>query len=238
MVRLPAVQLGIGRLRHPIGVAVVGLDARVAGSVPGGGPGRHCRLAAARSTAGEQTGLRRQVWLTGDFEGAPFINDLSPGATLYFLDDDARLPRQFFSARWQGYWYVPSSQIVTLHVDADDYAAIWIDGELRFARSTFAARGIRLDAGVHELRIDYQQYGGTLQLSLRVARAGAYPRPLRTEQLFPDPPEPAMLQLVAVSGWLRAVVPLTWAAGALALGFVALWACPGFVDRLTLGITS
>ena len=170
----------------------------------------------------EQTGLRRQVWLTGDFEGAPFINDLSPGATLDFLDDDARLPRRFFSARWQGYWYVPSSQIVTLHVDADDYAAIWIDGELRFARSTFAARGIRLDAGVHELRIDYQQYGGTLQLSLRVARAGAYPRPLRTEQLFPDPPEPAMLQLMAVSGWLRAVVPLTWAAGALALGFVAL----------------
>ena len=66
----------------------------------------------------EQTGLRRQVWLTGDFEGAPFINDLSPGATLDFLDDDARLPRRFFSARWQGYWYVPSSQIVTLHVDA------------------------------------------------------------------------------------------------------------------------
>ena len=170
----------------------------------------------------EQTGLRRQVWLTGDFEGAPFINDLSPGATLDFLDDDPRLPRRFFSARWQGYWYVPSSQIVTLHVDADDYAAIWIDGELRFARSTFAARGIRLDAGVHELRIDYQQYGGALQLSLQVARAGAYPRPLRTEQLFPDPPEPAMLELVVVSGWLRAVVPLTWAAGALALGFVAL----------------
>ena len=42
----------------------------------------------------EQTGLRRQVWLTGDFEGAPFINDLSPGATLDFLDDDARLPRR------------------------------------------------------------------------------------------------------------------------------------------------
>ena len=170
----------------------------------------------------EQTGLRRQVWLTGDFQGVPFINDVSPGATLDFLDDDPRLPRRSFSARWEGSWYVPSSQFVILHVEADDYADVWIDGELRFARSIAAARGIRLDAGVHELRIDYQQYGGALQLSLQVARAGAYPRPLRTEQLFPDPPEPAMLELVAVSGWLRAVVPLTWAAGALALGFVAL----------------
>ena len=170
----------------------------------------------------EQTGLRRQVWLTGDFQGVPFINDVSPGATLDFLDDDPRLPRRSFSARWEGFWYVPSSQSVILHVEADDYADVWIDGELRFARSIAAARGIRLEAGVHELRIDYQQYGGALQLALRVARAGAYPRPLRTEQLFPDPPEPAMLQLVAVIGWLRAVVPLTWAAGALALGFVAL----------------
>ena len=101
----------------------------------------------------EQTRLRRRVWLTGDFEGAPFINDLSPGVILDFLDDDARLPRRFFSSPWQGYWHVPSSQIVTLHVDADHYADIWIDGELRFARSTAAARGIRLDAGVHELRI-------------------------------------------------------------------------------------
>ena len=74
----------------------------------------------------EQTGLRRQVWLTGDFQGVPFINDVSQGATLDFLEDDPRLPREFFSARWTGYWYVPSSQFVVLHVGADDYADIWI----------------------------------------------------------------------------------------------------------------
>ena len=170
----------------------------------------------------EQTGLRRQVWLTSDFEGAPFINDLSPGATLDFLDDDARLPRRFFSARWQGYWYVPSSQIVTLHVDADDYAAIWIDGELRFARSTFAAQGIRLDAGVHELRIDYQQYGGTAHLSLQAGRASPYPRPLQAEYLFPDAPAPGIVRLLTVTAWLGTTVALTWALGALAAAFLVL----------------
>ena len=170
----------------------------------------------------EQTGLRRQVWLTGDFEGAPFINDLSPGATLEFLDDDARLPRRFFSARWQGYWYVPSSQFITLHVDADDYAAIWIDGELRFAWSTSAARSIRLDAGVHELRIDYQQYAGTAHLSLRAGRAGAYPRPLQAEYLFPDAPAPGIVRLLTVTAWLRTTVALTWALAALAAAFLVL----------------
>ena len=164
----------------------------------------------------KQTGLRRQVWLTGDFEGAPFINDLSPGATLDFLDDDARLPRRFFSARWEGYWYTPSSQFVTLQVDADDYAKIWIDGELRFAGSVTAEQGIRVDAGVHELRIDYQQYGGALHLSLQAGRAEVYPRPLGTEYLFPDAPTPATLGLLTVTAWLRNAAGVTWALGTLA----------------------
>ncbi|MXZ71425.1 MAG: hypothetical protein F4Z04_07960 [Acidobacteria bacterium] len=165
----------------------------------------------------EQTGLRRQVWPVSDFQGVPLINDIAPAGTLDFLEDDPRLPREFFSARWQGYWYVPSSQFVILHVEADDYANIWIDNELRFERSTAAARGIRPDAGVHELRIDYQQYGGAAHLSLLARRGDAYPRPFRTDYLFPDVPGPATLRLVAVVGWLRVVVPLTWIAGALAL---------------------
>ena len=165
----------------------------------------------------EQTGLRRQVWLTGDFQGVPFINDVSQGATLDFLEDDPRLPREFFSARWTGYWYVPSSQFVVLHVGADDYADIWIDGELRFPKSTAAAQGIRLDAGVHELRIDYQQYGGASSLVLHVKPSSAYLRLLGAEYLFPDLPEPTTLQLVTAIGWLRTVVALTWGVGGLAL---------------------
>ena len=170
----------------------------------------------------EQTGLRRQVWLAGDFEGAPFINDISPDATLDFLDDDARLPRRFFSARWQGYWYVPSRRSVTLQVDADDYADIWIDGELQFARSTAVARTVALDAGIHELRIDYQQYGGALHLSLQVGRAGVHPRPLGTEYLFPDAPAPATVRLLTVTAWLRAAVTLLWALGAVAVALLVL----------------
>ena len=164
----------------------------------------------------KQMGLRRQVWLTSDFQGVPFSIDVDLGATLTFLEDDPRLPRRFFSARWEGYWYTPSSQFVTLRVDADDYAEIWIDGELRFAGSMTPEQGIRLDAGFHELRIDYQQYGGALHLSLQAGRAGVYPLPLGTEYLFPDAPTPATLRLLTVSAWLRNAAGVTWALGVLA----------------------
>ena len=98
----------------------------------------------------EQTGLRRQVWLANDFQGPPVINDVAREPALDFLVNDPRLPREFISARWHGYWYLPSSRSFTLHVEADDYADIWIDGEQRFARSSAAERAVRLDAGVHE----------------------------------------------------------------------------------------
>ena len=163
----------------------------------------------------EQTGLRRQVWLVNDFQGAPFIDDVAHAATLDFLDDDPRLPREFISARWHGYWYVPSRQSFTLHVHADDYADIWIDGEQRFARSSAAARAVRLDAGVHELQIVYQQYAGGAGLEFYEGSGEAYPLPLRTGYLFPNEPEPNLLQLATNVHRLALTMGILWAAGAL-----------------------
>ena len=138
----------------------------------------------------EDTGLRRQVWLANDFQGRPFIDDVARAPTLDFLDDDSRLPREFISARWQGFWYVPSRQSFTLHVHADDYADVRIDGELLFARSSAAARAVRLDAGVHDLQIAFQQYAGSTGLEFYEGSGSAYPLPLRTGYLFPNTPEP------------------------------------------------
>ena len=170
----------------------------------------------------EQTGLRRQVWLANDFQGTPVINDVAREPTLDFLDDDPRLPRRFISARWRGYWYVPSHRSFTLHVVADDYADIWIDGE-PFARSSAAARAVRLDAGVHELQIVFQQYAGAIHLSFSGGSEDAYPLPLRTGYLFPDQPEPNLLRLVGIVDRLTLTVGILWAAGALAAAVFILW---------------
>ena len=170
----------------------------------------------------EQTGLHRQVWLANDFQGIPVINDVAREPTLDFLDDDPRLPRRFISARWRGYWYVPSRRSFTLHVEADDYADVWIDGE-RVARSSAAALAVRLDAGVHELQIVFQQYAGAIHLSFSGGSEDAYPLPLRTGYLFPDQPEPNLLRLVGIVDRLILTVGILWAVGALAAAVFILW---------------
>ena len=170
----------------------------------------------------EETGLRRQVWLANNFQGAPVIDDVARSATLDFLDDDPRLPREFISARWHGYWYVPSRQSFTLHVYADDYADIWIDREQRFARSSAAARGVRLDAGVHELQVVYQQYAGAAHLAFYEGSRDAYPLPLRTGHLFPSQPEPDVLRLATIVDRLWLTVVTLWATGALSAAIFIL----------------
>lgn len=163
----------------------------------------------------EQSGLRRQVWLSSDFQGAPFIWDVSPGAGLEFLDDDPQPPCCFFSARWFAYWYVPTDRAVLFQVNADDYVDIWLDGELRFSKSTAAARAFVLDAGIHELRIDYQQYAGSAHLALFVGAPDEYPQPLQTLTLFPDRPDAATLRLLTARMWLLVATSILWIAGVL-----------------------
>ena len=184
----------------------------------------------------EQTGLRRQVWLVNDFQGTPVINDVAREPTLDFLAADPRLPREFISARWRGYWYVPNRRSFTLHVEADDYADIWIDGDQRFARSSAAARAVRLDAGVHELQIDYQQYAGAANLAFTGGSGDAYQLPLRTGYLFPDQPEPNLLRLVGIVDRLILTVGILWAAGALAAA-VFILAAPTRLERSRTRIT-
>ena len=194
----------------------------------------------------EQTGLRRlandfqgtpsSTTLANDFQGAPIINDVAREPTLDFLVDDPRLPREFISARWRGYWYVPSRRSFTLHVEADDYADIWIDGEQRFARSSAAERTVRLDAGVHELQIAYQQYAGAANLAFTGGSGDAYQLPLRTGYLFPDQPEPNLLRLVGIVDRLTLIVGILWAAGALAAA-VFILAAPTRLERPRTRIT-
>ncbi len=163
----------------------------------------------------EQTGLRRQVWLANDFRGTPVIDDIAREPALDFLDDDPRLPRRFISARWRGYWYVPSHRSFTLHVEADDYADIWIDRERRFTRSIAAAQAVELDAGVHEVQIVFQQYAGAIHLSLEAQRMGVRALSLWPGHLFPERPERNLLRLASIVDRLTLAVGVLWVAGAL-----------------------
>ena len=195
----------------------------VGSSVPCGDVGMHHGMAHSQSAAGgnRPAFVDRCGWRT--ISRALRSLTTSPASQpLDFLDADPRLPRRFISARWRGYWYVPSRRSFTLHVEADDYADIWIDGE-QVARSSAAARAVRLDAGVHELQIAFQQYAGAIHLAFSGGSENAYSLPLRTGYLFPTQPEPNLLRLVGIVDRLTLTVGILWAAGALAAAVFILW---------------
>ena len=117
---------------------------------------------------------------------------------LDFLQGDPALPTRFFEVEWNGVWYVPEPQALDLYAGADDFVAVRIDGELVLIRdiavgmSTISAP-LSLGAGLHRVRVRYQQYGGGYGLHVQWAPSGDRPRPFDSERLFPNPPTAAQL---------------------------------------------
>ena len=90
-----------------------------------------------------------------------------------------------FSARWTGTLTAPTSGVYRFQLNADDGVRMWLDGDW-WARacarttSTWSTRSVVLDAGPHDLRIDYFQRGGGKALEFWWQPPG--------EQLRPVPP--------------------------------------------------
>lgn len=182
-------------------------------------------LSVAGPAATERTGLRLQVFPEVGFSGTPLLDGVDPSITLDFLDDDPDLPRRFFSARWTGYWYVPDAGAVELHAAGDDRLDVWLDGELVIRRTPPAdmhalVRTVRLEAGVHELRVDFEQHGGAFNLRLEWSPPGGRPSPLPAYRLFHSLPDADDLRLAYGMAWLERVVVTVWMAF---LGITLAW---------------
>ena len=172
----------------------------------------------------DRTGVRRQVFPAVGFNGTPLLDDVGTTITLDFLNEDPDLPRRFFSARWTGYWYVPEAGDVELHGAGDDRLDVWLDGELVIRRTPPAdmhtlVRTVRLDAGVHELRVEYEQHGGGFNMRLEWAQPGGLARPLPAYRLFREWPDTEDVRLAYGVAWLRgatghrsAARPASWSA--------------------------
>ena len=163
-----------------------------------------------------RTGLKRRVFPDVDFAGTPVVADVSARIALDFLDDHPELPPRFFSARWHGFWHVPEAGTITLHGAGDDRLDVWLDGELIIRRTApadmhTAARDVTLDAGVHEIVVEYQQHGGARALRLQWQPRGGRPRGLPAHRLFPEPPGPDDLRRAHHVVWLTRMVAVVWA---------------------------
>ncbi|MXZ71436.1 MAG: hypothetical protein F4Z04_08015 [Acidobacteria bacterium] len=165
----------------------------------------------------DRTGLRREVYAQTSFGGTRLTDDATGSISLAFLDEDETLPRRNFSVRWQAFWYLPDATNVVLHGEGDDRLDVWVDGELvlerRSGRHDDVPAVLTLDAGVHVLRVDYQQHGGDAGLYVGVTLPYEQdPRPLSSQHLFLEAPDSGDFRLVLVDVMLQDSVPVLWAA--------------------------
>ena len=189
----------------------------MAGACLGAAAGLTVLLFFLSSGAADRTGVRRQIFPDVGFNGAPLRDDIGDAITLDVLNDDPDLPRRFFSARWTGFWYVPEAGEVELHGAGDDRLDVWLDGELVIRRTPPAdmhtlVRTVRLDAGVHELRVEYEQHGGAFNMRLEWAPPGGRARPLPPYRLFHERPDTDDVRLAYGVAWLQRLVATLWIA--------------------------
>ena len=163
----------------------------------------------------KKTGVNRIMYPEIEFAGAPLFADVSQDITLDFLDETSGLPRRFFSVRWEGFWYVPEARPFTLHGAGDDRLDVWVDGELAIHRWPPAdmhteTRTVAMEAGLHELRVEYQQHGGDRNLRFEWFPDGGLFRSVSSARLFHDLPDTHAVQLARNVDRLRLAAIVSW----------------------------
>ena len=167
-------------------------------------------------------GLVRSVYPELDFQGERLSRDITPEVSLRFLGERPELPRDVFSVRWRGFWFLPSEQEVEIHAGGDDEVVVFVDGELALSRNAAEgkhsiARQLRLGAGPHRLVVGYEQHGGVSSLDVLWAPLGASPRPFHSTQLFPGHPDTPDYLLAAGTFWLTRLTVVVWLVPAIGL---------------------
>ena len=167
--------------------------------------------------AAEKDGLHRQVFPDVGFRGAPLLDDISNDATLDFLEEEPTLPRRFFSARWQGFWYLPEATDLELHGEGDDRLDVWVDDELVIRRTPpsdmhLQATALTLRSGIHRIRVEYEQHAGAHALRLLWSPPNGRPRALPSHYFFHQPPDEDDIRLAERAALLRRSVLFLWGA--------------------------
>ena len=177
--------------------------------------------------AAERTGLQRELFLVNRFAGQPLRTEVSDGISLDFLDEDERFPRRHFIARWRGYWYVPDGGSIQIHATGDDWLNFYIDGELVLRRYPpdemhRAAEIVELEAGAHELLVEYGQEAGAYELDVGWSSPSDRLRRFAGHRLFQSPPSMDDVRVAERSAWLGRAVTLLWVAPLLTIAGIAV----------------
>ena len=167
-------------------------------------------------TAVPATGLVRTFYSTPDFSGSPLFQDRTTDVNLAFVEYNGQLPRQFFSVRWSGFWFLPRAQTVDVYASGDDRMEVLIDRRLVLTRQAGMSTTrvtLTLAGGAHEVILRYSQEGGGFAMKLLRAQTGQPPVAFRPNELFPTRPEAGDYLIATGFDWLFRVLIVGWLVG-------------------------
>ena len=154
--------------------------------------------------------------------GGPPTDARTNEINLRFLDEQPSLPRQNLSVRWRGYFFVSRAQTIEFFAGGNDEVELRVDGELLLRRNLAegmrtVGRKVRVDAGAHELAVDYQQFGGSMALNIQRALEGQEPSPFSPDELYARHVDSSHVLLLDAARWMRRNAPYVWSGFALLL---------------------
>ncbi len=161
-----------------------------------------------------QPGLVRSLYAQPGFSGAA-VESRTAEINLRFLDEQPDLPREHFSARWRGFFFVSEAQTIEFFAGGNDEVELRVDGELLLRRNLqeglrTVSHRVRLEAGAHELAVDFQQFSGGTALNIQRALAGQSPSPFPPTELFSGHVTWWHLRALDAVQRLRTILPLVW----------------------------
>ena len=117
----------------------------------------------------------------------------------HFVSPGAGVPGEYFSVRWTGWLYAPTTGFYLLQTTADDGMRVWVGGRAvinswRDQSATAATSRVRLEAGrYYPLRVEYYQKDRDSRARLAWVPPGATtsPQPIPATYLYADLPPTA-----------------------------------------------
>ena len=170
------------------------------------------------SPALPQNGLRASYYPNPARIGPPIATTIDREPSTNTLRTGTASGWSQFSVEWTGFIRVPEPGTYTFSTVSDDGSELEIgetvvvqNGGIHGPQEQTGA--IDVDAGIHPIRLRYEQAGGGLALEVRMARQGGPLQPIRAAALFPD-------RISLTEYRLRRAWPLVTGALLVALGIV------------------
>lgn len=138
-----------------------------------------------------RSGLRGHYYTNLSRTGEPLAVSIDQSLSTDTLDNGVAGVWVAYAVEWSGFLVVDRQATYEFAIISDDGSDLWIDDRLIVDNSgqhgAQEARGsVTLDAGVHPIRVQYEQDGGAFSLDVKFARRGEPVMPIPARQLLPD----------------------------------------------------